>query len=69
MQRSRYKSFLAGLLLIALSAGSSGFLAGRTVKLKEEGKFEQLREVSGAVIDVGTFVYRGVEVIKRIVLR
>ena len=55
--------------MIALSAGSSGFLAGRTVKLKEEGKFEQLREVSGAVIDVGTFVYGGVEVIKRIVLR
>ncbi|THH41163.1 hypothetical protein [Neolewinella litorea] len=59
-------------LLVALficSAACSGFLVGRTVKLHEEGKFEQIQQVSDQVYDIGSAVVRGVEVIRRVILR
>lgn len=57
------------VVLFICSAASSGFLVGRTVKLHEEGKFEQLHQVSDQVYDMGTFVVRGVETIRRVILR
>ena len=60
---------LATVCLLILSMACSGFLVGRTVRYQEEGKFERVQEVGEVMIDVGVFVHRGAEVIKRIVLR
>ena len=70
MQRLNYKLLTAvTAFLLILSMACSGFLVGRTVRYHEEGKFEQVREVGEVMIDVGVFMQRGAEVIKRIVLR
>lgn len=60
---------LVTVCLLILSMACSGFLVGRTVRYQEEGKFERVQEVGEVMIDVGVFVHRGAEVIKRIVLR
>ena len=69
MQRSKFKILSVFAVLLFLSATCSGFLVGRTVRLHEEGKFEQLREVSEPFLDAGAILHRGVEVVKRAILR
>jgi hypothetical protein len=66
-RKTKFASLLAVLLIV--SATCSGFLVGRTVKLQEEGKMEQMQQVGERVVTVAGVVYRGVEVIKRVVLR
>ncbi|CAH1002099.1 hypothetical protein LEM8419_03016 [Neolewinella maritima] len=69
MQRSKLKLLSVLAVLVILSASSSGFLVGRTVRLHEEGKFEQLHEIGEQLVDAGTIVHRGIEVVKRVILR
>ena len=69
MPPKKFKLLSVFAVLLFLSATCSGFLVGRTVRLHEEGKFEQLQEVSKPIIDAGAILHRGVEAVKRVVLR
>ncbi len=57
------------VVLFIISAACSGFLAGRTIKLHQEGKMEELQMVGEQMIDVSTAIDRGVTVVKRVILR
>lgn len=65
----KISSFFIFLALIVLSASSAGFLVGRTVRLQEEGKFEQMRQVGEQVVDSHALIMRGVEAARRAVVR
>lgn len=65
--KAKFLSLL--LVLLVASATCSGFLVGRTVKLHQEGKFEDLSQVREQVVDISTVVIRGVEAVRRIILR
>ncbi len=56
-------------VVLILSASCSGFLVGRTVRLHEEGKLEQMQLVSDQLVDVGSIAYRCVDIVKRVILR
>ncbi|NJB85694.1 hypothetical protein GGR26_001439 [Lewinella marina] len=69
MTHPKVKLITIVLALFICSAACSGFLVGRTVKLQKEGKFEQIQQVSDQAFDFGTVVWRGAEVIRRVILR
>ncbi|MBB4077553.1 hypothetical protein GGR28_000154 [Lewinella aquimaris] len=69
MANAKFKLFSVLVCLLIISASCSGFLAGRTVRLQQEGKFDQLQQVSERVVSNATLIHRGVEVIKRVMLR
>ncbi|MGB3799552.1 MAG: hypothetical protein WA952_07020 [Lewinella sp.] len=69
MNRPRITFLTLVLLLFIVSAACSGFLAGRTIKLHQEGKMQEFQQVSEQVIDVSTGVNRAVNVVKQIILR
>lgn len=61
--------FTAGMVLVLLSAICSGFLVGRTLKFKEEGKLGNVREVSEQVYGISGVVNKSGEMVKKILLR
>ena len=69
MKTRKYKLFSLLAVVLILSATCSGFLVGRTTKLHEEGKLNQLQQMSERVVSTATVLHRGVEVIKRVILR
>lgn len=69
MKRPKFTLLSLVLFLFIISAACSGFLAGRTIKLHEEGKLEQLQHVGEQMVDVSTAVDRAVTVVKRVILR
>ena len=69
MKRPNLTLYTLVLLLILVSAACSGFLAGRTIKLHQEGKMQELQHVSEQIVDVSTGVDRAVNAVKRIILR
>ncbi|WP_116108201.1 hypothetical protein [Lewinella sp. IMCC34191] len=69
MKRPNLTLYTLVLLLVLVSAACSGFLAGRTIKLHQEGKMQELQHVSEQIVDVSTGVDRAVNAVKRIILR
>ncbi|PPK84342.1 hypothetical protein CLV84_4112 [Neolewinella xylanilytica] len=69
MTRPKFTLLTVVLLLFIVSAACSGFLAGRTIKLHEEGKLQEMRQVSEQIIDAHTAIDRAVTVVKRVILR
>ncbi|WP_157974568.1 hypothetical protein [Lewinella sp. IMCC34183] len=66
---SKIKFLSAVLVLLVASATCSGFLVGRTVKLQQEGKFEEMAHVGEQIVDIGSAVGRGMDVVRRVILR
>ena len=69
MQRPRYTSLTLLFVLILTSAACTGFLVGRTVKMQQEGKLEEIQQVGEQMIDVGYALERGLTVVKDVILR
>ncbi len=69
MAYRKAKIFALLALVLILSASCSGFLVGRTVRLHEEGKFQQMQQVGDHLLDVSGLAYRCVEMVKRVILR
>ncbi|MCP9237315.1 hypothetical protein [Lewinella sp. JB7] len=69
MANAKIKFFSLLICLLIASATCSGFLVGRTVRMQQEGKFDQLHQVSERMASNATLIHRGLEVIKRVMLR
>ena len=69
MTRPKITSVSLVLVLFVVSAACTGFLAGRTIKLQEEGKLEPIQQVSEQVVDISLAVDRSFDLIKRVILR
>ena len=69
MKRPKFTLLSLVLFLFIVSAACSGFLAGRTIKLRQEGKLEQFQQVGEQMVDVSTAVDRALTVVKRVMLR
>ena len=69
MHRTRITSFTLLFVLILLSAACTGFLVGRTVKMRQEGKLEEIQHVGEQMVDVGYALERGFTVVKDVILR
>jgi hypothetical protein len=69
MRRNKSLSWFSGLLgLFLVSAICVGFLVGRSVRLQEEGKYEQLR-MSEQVVSPDHVLQRGAQILRRALLR
>lgn len=69
MQRPRITSLSILFVLVLTSAACTGFLVGRTIKMQEEGKLEQLQHVGEQMVDVGYALERGLSVVRDVMLR
>ena len=69
MQRPRITSLTLLFALILTSAACTGFLVGRTVKMEQEGKLEEIQHVGEQMVDVGYALERGLTVVKNLMLR
>ena len=69
MTRPKITSVTLVVFLFVISAACTGFLAGRTIKLQEEGKMESFQQVSEQVVDISTAVDRSFDLIMRVILR
>jgi hypothetical protein len=70
MRRTRQVKWFSGLVgLFLLSATCAGFLVGRSVRLQQEGKYQQYQQPTQQLASPDYVLERGAQILRRALLR